>query len=161
MVIVTKKINYKTLIICILIPLLIGGLSSLFTMGSMEDFAALDQPPLSPPGWLFPVVWSILYVLMGIASYVVIETPSSQPATAAAFKPYFVQLAFNFFWSIIFFSLGAFELAFIWLLAMLAIIILTTVRFWRINKWAGILMLPYIAWVCFAGYLNLAIAYLN
>lgn len=161
MIIVTKKINYKTLIICILIPLLIGGLSALFTMGSMEDFAALDQPPLSPPGWLFPVVWSILYVLMGIASYVVIETPSSQPATAAAFKPYFVQLAFNFFWSIIFFSLGAFELAFIWLLAMLAIIILTTVRFWRINKWAGILMLPYIAWVCFAGYLNLAIAYLN
>lgn len=156
-----KKINYKSLIICIAIPLLVGGLSALFTMGSMDDFAALDQPPLSPPGWLFPVVWSILYVLMGIASYIVLETPSSQEATTAAFKPYFVQLAFNFFWSIIFFNLGAFEIAFIWLLALLAIIVITTVRFWRINKWAGILMLPYIAWVCFAGYLNLAIAYLN
>lgn len=156
-----RKINYKSLIICILIPLAVGGLSALLTMGSMEDFASLEQPPLSPPGWLFPVVWTILYTLMGIASYIALETPSSQEATKKAFMAYFLQLFFNFFWSIIFFNLGAFEIAFAWLCVLLALIVITTVRFWRINKWAGILMLPYIAWVTFAGYLNLAIAYLN
>ena len=157
----TKKINYKSLIICILIPLAVGGLSALLTMGSMKDFAALEQPPLSPPGWLFPVVWTVLYILMGIASYIVLETPSSDDETKKAFMAYFLQLGFNFFWSIIFFSLGAYEVAFAWLCVLLALIVVTTVRFWRINKWAGILMLPYIAWVSFAGYLNLAIAYLN
>lgn len=157
----TKKINYKSLFICILIPLAVGGLSALLTMGSMKDFAALEQPPLSPPGWLFPVVWTVLYILMGIASYIVLETPSSDDETKKAFMAYFLQLGFNFFWSIIFFSLGAYEIAFAWLCVLLALIVVTTVRFWRINKWSGILMLPYIAWVSFAGYLNLAIAYLN
>ena len=157
----SRKINYKSLFICILIPLAVGGLSALLTMGSMEDFAALDQPPLSPPGWLFPVVWSVLYVLMGVASYLVLETPSSADATKKAFSVYFLQLFFNFLWSIIFFNFGAFEIAFAWLCVLLALIVITTVRFWRINKWAGILMLPYIAWVIFAGYLNAAIAYLN
>ena len=156
-----KKINYKTLIICILIPLAVGGLSALFTMGSMDDFAALEQPPLSPPGWLFPIVWTVLFILMGIASYIALETPSSAEATEKAFKLYFLQLGFNFFWSIIFFNLGAFEIAFAWLCILLALILITTIRFWRINKWAGIFMLPYVAWVTFAGYLNLAIAYLN
>ncbi len=156
-----KKINYKSLFICILIPLAVGGLSALLTMGSMDDFAALDKPPLSPPGWLFPIVWTVLYTLMGIASYIVLETPSSADSTKGAFSVYFLQLFFNFFWSIIFFSFGAFEIAFAWLLILLALIIITTVRFWRISTWAGILMLPYIAWVVFAGYLNAAIAYLN
>ena len=156
-----KKINYKTLIICILIPLAVGGLSALFTMGSMDDFAALEQPPLSPPGWLFPIVWTVLFILMGIASYIALETPSSAEVTEKAFKLYFLQLGFNFFWSIIFFNLGAFEIAFAWLCILLALILITTIRFWRINKWAGIFMIPYVAWVTFAGYLNLAIAYLN
>jgi tryptophan-rich sensory protein len=127
----------------------------------MKDFAALDQPPLSPPGWLFPVVWTVLYTLMGIASYVVLETPCDPEEKKRAFKVYFLQLGFNFFWSIIFFTLGAYEIAFGWLLALLAIIVVNTVRFYKINSWAGILMIPYIAWVLFAGYLNLGIAYLN
>ena len=156
-----KKLNYKSLFICILIPLAIGGLSAFFTMGSMEDFAALDQPPLSPPGWLFPVVWSILYVLMGVASYFVLETPCLAERKQRAFKVYFLQLGFNFLWSIIFFSFGAYEIAFAWLLILLALIIITAVRFYRINQISGFLMLPYIVWVVFAGYLNLAIAYLN
>ena len=156
-----NKINYKSLAICIAIPLAVGGLSALFTMGSMKDFAALDQPPLSPPGWLFPVVWTVLYTLMGIASYVVLETTCDPEEKKRAFKVYFLQLGFNFFWSIIFFTLGAYEIAFGWLLALLAIIVVNTVRFYKINSWAGILMIPYIAWVLFAGYLNLGIAYLN
>ena len=155
------KLNYKTLGICILIPLAVGGLSALFTMGSMQDFAALKQPPLSPPGWLFPVVWTVLFILMGIASYLVLETASGVEAKKSAFKAYFLQLGFNFMWSIIFFTLGAYEVAFVWLLALLALIVITTVKFYNINRYAAILMLPYILWVSFAGYLNLAIAYLN
>ena len=156
-----KKINYRSLAICILIPLAVGGLSALFTLGSMKDFAALRQPPLSPPGWLFPVVWTILYTLMGIASYLVLETPTYDEGKECAFKSYFLQLAFNFLWSIIFFSFGLYEIAFAWLLCLLALIVITTVRFFRISKPAALLMLPYIAWVAFAGYLNLAIATLN
>lgn len=155
------KLNYKTLSICILIPLAVGGLSALFTMGSMQDFAALKQPPLSPPGWLFPVVWTVLFILMGIASYLVLETASGVEAKKSAFKAYFLQLGFNFMWSIIFFTLGAYEIAFAWLLALLGLIVITTLKFYNINKDAAILMLPYILWVSFAGYLNLAIAYLN
>lgn len=102
-----EKINYKSLIICLIIPLSVGGLSALLTMGSMKDFEALKQPPLSPPSWLFPVVWTILFALMGIASYIVLEAPVKTEEKKRAFKVYFLQLAFNFFWSIIFFSFGA------------------------------------------------------
>lgn len=147
--------------ICIAIPLIVGGLSALFTIGSMKDFAALNQPPLSPPGWLFPVVWTLLYILMGVASYLVLESPTSSEDLKKAFKVYFLQLGFNFFWSIIFFSFGAYEIAFAWLLALFALIVITTVRFYRIDTAAGILMIPYLLWVVFAGYLNIGIAYLN
>ena len=156
-----KKTNIKSLIICILIPLATGGLAALLTVGSMQDFEALNQPPLSPPGWLFPVVWTILYTLMGVASYFALETPTSEDEKKNAFKVYFLQLFFNFLWSIIFFTLGAYEIAFVWLVALLALIVVTTVRFYRIKPVAGLLMLPYILWVSFAGYLNLAIAYIN
>ena len=147
--------------ICVLIPLLIGGLSALVTVGSMQDFAALRKPLLSPPGWLFPIVWSVLYILMGVASYIVVESGAKAEDKKRAFKTYFLQLFFNFFWSIIFFSFNAYEIAFAWLIALLALIVVTTVDFYRIDKRAGILMIPYILWVLFAGYLNLTIAYLN
>ena len=156
-----SKINIKSLLICITVPLAVGGLSALLTMGSMKDFAALDQPPLSPPGWIFPLVWTVLYVLMGIASYIILASSVPTLDKKNALKVYFIQLAFNFLWSEIFFTLGAYEIAFLWLLMLLALILLTTVRFWRIDRRAGILMLPYAVWVVFAGYLNLAISSLN
>ena len=154
------KINYKKLIVCIAIPLIVGGLSALFTMKSMEDFKALNKPPLSPPGWLFPVVWTVLYILMGIASYIVCT--SNKPARSkTALTVYGIQLAFNFLWSIIFFSVKAYLFAFIWLVILLALIIINAVLFYRIDKKAGYLLIPYILWVTFAGYLNLAIYLLN
>ena len=156
-----KKIKWKTLIISVLIPLVVGGFSALLTMGGMRDFDSFVKPPLSPPGWLFPIVWTILYVLMGVASYLVIESDVSQPDKEKALGVYLVQLTFNFLWSIIFFNLGLYYFAFIWLLALLVLIIVTAVRFYRIDKTAGLILLPYIIWVTFAGYLNLAIAYLN
>ena len=156
-----KRINIKSLIISIAIPLALGGVSALITAGSMEDFAALKKPPLSPPGWLFPTVWTVLYVLMGIASYLVLRSQSAPEEKRSALKVYFIQLAFNFLWSPIFFTLGAYELAFLWLVILLAMIVATALRFWHIDKRAGALMLPYVLWVSFAAYLNLAIAGLN
>lgn len=154
------KIQWKKLIICILIPLAVGGLSAWLTRNSMESFDNLAKPPLSPPGWLFPVVWSILFVLMGIASYLVLV--SDKPARAkTALTVYGIQLAFNFFWSIIFFNFEMYLFAFVWLMILWLLIILTTVLFWRIDKRAGYLMLPYLVWVTFAAYLNFGIYLLN
>lgn len=153
-------IRWKKLLVCVLIPLLVGGLSALITMGSMENFSSLNKPPLSPPGWLFPVVWTILFVLMGIASYIVLERGSFAETRTALFF-YGVQLFFNFFWSIFFFNFELYYFSFLWLLALWVLIIITAVLFFRISKPAGYLMIPYILWVTFAGYLNLGIAILN
>lgn len=154
------KIKWGKLIISIAIPLGVGAASAFLTMDSMQTFSSLNQPPLSPPAWLFPVVWSILYVLMGIASYIVSE--SDKPArSGTALTVYGAQLFFNFFWSIIFFNLEAYLFAFIWLLILWVLIIINAVLFYRISKPAGILMIPYILWVTFAAYLNFAIFLLN
>ena len=155
------KINKKLLAVCLAIPLLVGGLSALLTMGSMDDFMALDQPPLSPPGWLFPVVWTILFALMGISLYLVLTSGAPQDAITAALAVFALQLAFNFFWSIWFFNLGWYWFSFFWLLTLWVLIIINTVMFYRIKKSAGYLMIPYILWVIFAAYLNAAIAVLN
>lgn len=156
-----RKIKWRTLIVSVLIPLIIGGFSALLTAEGMRDFDSFVKPPLSPPGWLFPVVWTSLYILMGVASYIVIESTASREEKERALGVYLVQLVFNFLWSIIFFSLGLYYFAFIWLLALLVLIIISAWRFFKIDKTAGVLIIPYIIWVIFAGYLNLAIAYLN
>ena len=155
------KINKRLLAVSLAIPLLTGGLSALFTMGSMDDFAALDQPPLSPPGWLFPIVWTILFALMGIALYLVLSSGAPQDTVTTALGVFLLQLVFNFFWSIWFFNLKWYLFAFFWLLALWVLIIVNTVLFGRIRKTAGYLMIPYVLWVTFAAYLNISIALLN
>lgn len=154
------KIQWKKLIACVAIPLVVGGISALLTYKSMQSFEALNKPPLSPPGWLFPVVWSILFVLMGIASYLVlVSKDTSSTRTALIF--YGVQLFFNFLWSIIFFNFRLYLFAFVWLVALWLLIFTTTWKFYKISKKAAYLMLPYILWVTFAGYLNFGIYLLN
>ena len=154
------RINLKKLLVAIAIPLIIGGISAFITMGSMEAFEGLNKPPLSPPGWLFPVVWSVLYILMGIASYIVYD--KNVPVKSKnALTFYAVQLVFNFFWSIFFFNLEAYLFSFIWLLILWVLIIITAYKFYKISKPAGYLLIPYIIWVTFAAYLNLAIYILN
>lgn len=155
------KINYKKLIISIIIPLLVGGISAFLTRNSMSTFERVAKPPLSPPGWLFPVVWTILYILMGIASYLVNTSKGPKTLSDSALAIYALQLVFNFFWSIIFFNMEAYLFAFIWLIALWLLILWTTVSFYKINKTAGLLMIPYLIWVAFAGYLNLGIYLLN
>lgn len=155
------KINWKRLLLCLAIPLGVGALSGLISSGGMEDFSGLHKPPLSPPGWLFPVVWTILYLLMGLASYLVLESGTSPRRQREAITVYGVQLAVNFFWSIIFFNFKAYLPAFLWLLLLWVLIIVTLVRFFRIRPVAGWLLVPYLLWVTFAGYLNFGIFLLN
>lgn len=149
------------MLIALAIPLAVGALAALLTSGAMEDFSRLNQPPLSPPGWLFPVVWTILYALMGAASCLVWVSDCPPEKKRAALSFYAAQLAFNFFWSILFFSWSLYLLAFFWLLALWLLILTTLLLFFECRKTAGWLLLPYLLWVSFAGYLNLAICFLN
>ena len=152
------NIHWKNLITAVAIPLAVGGLSAWITKDGMKAFETVNQPPLTPPMWLFPVVWSILFVLMGIASYLVVMQKGED---TKALTLYAVQLIFNFFWSIWFFNLGWYLFAFLWLVALWILILATTVAFYRISKPAAWLMLPYLVWVAFAGYLNLGVWWLN
>jgi tryptophan-rich sensory protein len=154
------KTERKQLLTALAIPLLIGGLSALLT-GGMDGFKILNKPPLSPPGWIFPVVWTVLYLAMGLASYLVYKSAAPQYKKNNALLFYGLQLFFNFFWSIIFFRWEMYLFAFVWLMVMWILIIITTVKFWDINKIAGYLMVPYLLWVTFAAYLNLGIYILN
>ncbi len=153
------KINLKKLLISVAIPLAVGGLSALLTSHSMKAFESLLKPPLSPPGWLFPVVWTILYILMGTACYLVCVSGSSIKRKCLII--YGVQLFFNFFWSIIFFNMQVYLFALIWILIILALIIAACVCFKEASRKAAYLMVPYIAWVAFASYLNFGIYILN
>ncbi len=143
------------------IPLALGGLSALITKDGMETFQTIKQPPLSPPGWLFPVAWTILYILMGLASYYVWSSKAHETRKVRALSFYTLQLILNFFWSILFFSMGLYLFSFIWLLVLWAVIIVTAVLFRFISDRAGKLMIPYILWVTFAAYLNLGVYLLN
>ena len=152
------NIHWKNLITAVAIPLAAGGLSAWITMDGMKAFETVNQPPLTPPMWLFPVVWSILFVLMGIASYLVVMQKGED---TKALTLYAVQLIFNFFWSIWFFNLGWYLFAFLWLVALWILILATTVAFYRISKPAAWLMLPYLVWVALAGDLNLGVWWLS
>ncbi|MBR6664301.1 MAG: tryptophan-rich sensory protein [Lachnospiraceae bacterium] len=156
-----KKINKKLLAICIAIPLVVGVISALLTKDSMMIFQTVNKPPLSPPGWLFPLVWTILYILMGVASYLVLTSEGIMEEKSQAISVYFYQLLVNFLWSTWFFNLQWYVFAFFWLILLWVLIFVTLVRFYRISKSAGYLLVPYLLWVTFAGYLNLGIALLN
>lgn len=143
--------NKSILIISILIPLAAGSLSALFS-GNMAAYSTLDKPPLSPPAFVFPIVWTLLYVLMGISSYLIYE--SDDPHKTKALRLYSVQLIFNFFWSIIFFRFSLHFLAFLWLLALIVLIVLMIYHFYRISPAAAYLQIPYLLWCLFAVYLN-------
>lgn len=155
----TKKT--KQFLICLAIPLLVGGLSALITRTGMDIFETINKPSLSPPGWLFPVVWTILFILMGIASYLVLVSEKPQGEINRALTVYGIQLIFNFFWSIFFFNFSLYLFSFIWLVLLWLLILATAVLFYRISKPAGYLMIPYLLWVTFAGYLNFQIYLLN
>lgn len=154
-------IQWKRLLLCLAIPLAVGGVSAWLTQGSMEEFAALNQSPLSPPGWVFPVVWTILFLMMGVASYLVCTSGAERSRVQNALQSYALQLAFNFVWPLLFFRWGLYGVAFLWLIVLWVLILVTLTRFYRISKPAGWLLVPYALWVLFAVYLNLSIYLLN
>ncbi len=151
----------KTFLFFTAIPLLVGTIAGLLTRGSMETFSRLNQPPLSPPGILFPIVWTILYTLMGIASYLVYTSDATKEEVNNALLIYFLQLAVNFFWSIFFFNFEWYIFSFFWLILLWILIFYTIRLFYPISNTAAYLLIPYLLWVTFAGYLNLGIAALN
>ena len=154
------KIDWKKLLICLAIPLAVGGLGALLG-GGMDSYQTLNQPPLSPPGWIFPIVWTILYLLMGWASYRVLVSDAPREERKKALTFYGIQLFLNFLWPVVFFGLGWYWAAFIVLLALWILIYLTMHLFGLIDDTAENLLIPYLLWVTFAGYLNLGVALLN
>ena len=155
------KLDLKKLLICLAIPLAVGGLSALISGGGMGMYAQFIQPPLSPPGWVFPVVWTILYLLMGYASYRVLTSDAPKEEIHKALTVYGAQLFLNFLWSPVFFGLGWYWVAFVVLIALWVLVFFTIRAFSKIDEKAGDLLLPYILWLTFAAYLNFGVALLN
>lgn len=156
-----KRINWKNLLPCLAIPLAAGGLGALLAGGFGESYGAMYKPLLSPPGWVFPVVWTALYLLMGYASYLIYTAEATEPRKRRALAVYAAQLGLNLLWPLFFFRLGWYGFAFVWLLLLLAAVLLCRVLFRYIEKRAGDLLLPYVLWLLFAAYLNLGVAILN
>lgn len=149
--------KFKTYFKAILVPLIVGAVIGIIMSGSI-DYESLKQPPLAPPSWLFPVAWTILYILMGV-SFGILEVNDVMDSKAKTI--YYIQLGINALWSIIFFVLKARLFAFIWILILDIAVIAFLVVFYKRNKTAGLLQIPYLLWVLFASYLNLGVYLLN
>ena len=149
----------KKLIISLLISLGVGGLSALITSGNMDIYKTLIKPPLAPPSILFPIVWTILYILMGISSYMIYESENYEKDDAL--KIYLLQLVINFIWPIFFFLLKLRLISLIIIILLLIAIILMITKFYKINKTSAYLQIPYLIWVLFATYLNFGFYILN
>ena len=154
--------NLKIFAIAIAIPLLVGGLSALLTRGNMQIYSEVRTPPLSPPAILFPIVWTLLYILMGVSSAIIWANREKDiEAAQSGLAAYAVSLAFNFTWSILFFNFRLFGFSFVWLIALWILILVTILQYRKISPTAAYLQIPYAVWVAFAGYLNAGIWWLN
>lgn len=152
----------KNFFVSVLVPLAVGGVSALITMGNMDVYSTLNAPPLAPPAILFPIVWTLLYFLMGVSAYLIrYSEKGSEKEKSTALFTYGLSLFFNFFWSILFFRFRFFLFSFVWLVILWFLILKTILDYVRIRPSAAYLQIPYLVWVTFAGYLNLAFWYLN
>lgn len=158
---VNNKFNFVALIKNILLPLGGGILISFLTKNSMNLYNSLKKPIFSPPPFIFPIVWTILYILMGIAAYRIYMNNKSGKDDRGAYFYYLIQLLVNFLWSIIFFNLRLYGISFILIIVLLILMIITTIKFFKVDKIAGALMIPYILWVSFASVLTFFIWMLN
>lgn len=157
---VTKKVNWYQLLVIVAITELTGLLSSIFSGNVGSIYSSLTKPPLSPPGWLFGIIWPVLYLLMGIAAYIIYQAPLT-PERRKATRLYWVQLAVNFVWPIVFFRFELYWVAVAVILLLDVLVLLNTIWFSKINRTAGYLMIPYLLWILFATYLNIGVAILN
>lgn len=154
-----KQNSLKLFVPAILLPVGVGALAGILTKSAMPAYELLRKPPLTPPSIVFPIVWTILFVLMGVSVALILQ--ADVPDKRRALTLYAVQLAVNFFWSILFFNLQAHGLALAWLVLLWALIVAMICAYWPISRLAALLQLPYLLWVTFAGYLNLFIWLLN
>lgn len=155
------KIKKGLLIVCIGIPLLVGGLSALLTGNAMQMFERMIKPPLSPPALIFPVAWSILYTLMGTSLYLILTSGASEEKIRRSLILYGYQLAVNFLWSTFFFNLGWYFFSLLWLIFLWILVFLMIRAFAPLSKWAAGLNVPYLIWLTFAAYLNAGVWWLN
>ena len=154
-----KKFNVTELIISIVFAELVGALSALLAGDFGSLYAEIERPPFSPPAWVFPVVWAVLYAIMGITSYMIYRNDDYK--SKAALKIYYLQLAVNFSWSIIFFRFEQYTAAAVTAVILVVLVAIMVIKFFRIRKKAGYLNLPYLAWSIFASYLAIGTAMLN
>lgn len=152
-------INWKSLTANLAISLGTGILSALITRNSMDTYKNLNLPKLAPPSILFPIVWTILFILMGISAYIIYESNSDQKQSALTI--YGIQLLVNFIWPILFFNLELYLFSFVWIILLWLLIILMINSFKKISNVAAYLQIPYLLWVTFASYLNFMIYYNN
>lgn len=155
------KIKWRTFLPCIWIPLAVGGLAAWLTREGIGNFAAMRRPPLSPPGWLFPVVWTILYLMMGAASYMVLTSGAETSKIHKSLFVYAAQLLANFIWPILFFGASWYAIALLEIVLLWILVLATTLCFFGIRTRAGNWMLAYLLWVTFAAYLNYGVYRLN
>ena len=153
MIIIKRK--WVIYLVNILIPLAVGGLSSLFA-GGADAFKNFNPPPLTPPAPVFPIVWSILYTLMGISMALIVTSSASSLQKENCIKIYAIQLLVNFLWSILFFRFEAYLLSFLWIVLLWVLIIIMIKEFYKAVPVAAYLQIPYLVWVTFATYLTLA-----
>ena len=144
----------------LLVTGVVGGLSALLTNMGMDNYRSAVKPPLTPPEIFFPIVWSILFTLMAISAARVWLTDNSRLRNRSMIV-YALQLFFNFFWSILFFNFQAYGLAFFWLIGLWVLILIMILQFYKSDKPAGLLQIPYLLWVTFAAYLNYGVWTLN
>lgn len=153
-----KKFNLKLFIVSLAIPLLVGGIATLIIMNQLGIYSQINVPQFAPPSQLFGIVWTILYILMGVSLYLVLSNTSYNDDAVFYFG---LQLALNFIWPILFFNFQLFWLSFVVIVLMLILIVVMIVKFYHISKVAAFLQIPYLLWTIFATVLNLAIALLN
>ena len=152
-------IKCKPFLLSILVPVVIGFISGMIILPDIGLYTTLKLPPGSPPVFIFPIVWTILYVLMGISSYGIFSSKSN--FIGVSFWVYTLQLALNFFWPIIFFKTHLYIFAFIWMLILILFILLMSKMFSKVNKISAYLIIPYLIWCIYAAYINLGVAILN
>ncbi len=156
-----NQINWKPYAIAIAITEAVGALSGFLTREGAQVFGELVvQPPLSPPAILFPIVWGILYALMGFGVARIYESEPS-PARTRSMNLYVVQLVVNFFWSLIFFNAQAYGFAVLWLLFLWGLVLAMILSFRKVDSLAAWLQVPYLLWLTFAAYLNIGVWILN
>ncbi len=154
-----RTVNLRTLIASLIPPAAVGLAGSVLVSSGMDMYNMLSKPAFTPPGWLFGVVWTVLYVLMGVSVYLLKSSKSYDLETPMQF--YYIQLALNFIWVMLFFRFGLLWPAAIALVLLIAAIVLTVLNFYRINQTSAYLFLPYLVWCLFALILNITIAIMN